>query len=216
MPKTKAHFPDHTDCPLSKVEKVKTKLGTFEVLVFMTGKNWRGSPSYEIELQYPDPEEYSTTTKSFDSIPEAVVRGKKMVAEAVADVEKAQHEARKSPKQKDLDKLGKKLAFFRGRGADVAQAKRLLKAEEIAEERNWKFTWEQEPGDWNDYLGEGDSIDDIESVESCVLRDEEGAVLESLGGITFAKRSSTRDNQDYGREVEAELALEAASKLGLL
>jgi hypothetical protein len=218
MPKkNRAHFPDHRDRPLSKVEKVKTKnYGTFEVLVFKTGKNWRGNPAYEVEIQYPDPEQYSTSSKTLDSVPEAVAHGKKMIAEAVTDVEKAEREARKTPKQKDLEKLGKKLAFFREQGADVAQSKKLLKAEEIAEERGWKTEWNQEQGDWSDYLGEGDSLDDIDSVEYVVLKDEEGSVLESLGGITFAKRSSTRANQDYGRLLEAELAVEAASKLGLL
>ena len=80
---------------------------------------------------------------------------------------------------------------------------------DIAEERGWTFEWKEEPGDWNEYLGEGDSIDDIEEVLYVVLKDKNGHVLESLGGITFAKGASIRESQGYGRSIERDLATEA-------
>jgi hypothetical protein len=216
MPKFEASYPDHYDMKVAKVEVFKNKLGSFSIGVFAGGKDWQGKTGYEIEVKYPDTAGNMTTTKKFSSIAEAVAYGKKAIKEEVEKHEREEREAKKSPKQKDTEKLGKKLQFFRDQGATVPQAKKLLRAEEIAEERGWTSKWEQEPGDWTDFLGDQDNIEDIESVEDVVLRDENGEVLESLGGIAFAKKSSTRANQDYGRMIEAELALEAATKKGLL
>lgn len=214
--KFKAEYPDHYGKKVVKVERVKNKIGEFVVGVFLVGKDWHQEPEYEIEVKYPGENGNMTSTRKFSSVPEAISYAKKAIAEEVSRHETEVREAKKSPKQKSTEKLGKKLQFFRDRGADLPTAKKLLRAEEIAEEKGWKFTWEGEPGDWNDFLGDEDKIEDIDSIEQVVLRDEDGRVLESLGGIAFAKRSSTRDNQDYGREVEANLALEAASRLGLL
>lgn len=80
---------------------------------------------------------------------------------------------------------------------------------DVAEERGWTFEWKQEEGDWNDYLGEGDSIDDIEEVLYVLLKDKTGRVLQSTGGITFAKSTPVREAQEYGRSIERDLVSEA-------
>jgi hypothetical protein len=211
-----AEYPDHYGKKVAKVEQVKNKLGMFKIGVFVTGKDWQQKTEYQIEVEYPGDGGNMTSTRKFSSVPEAITYAKKAIAEEVSKHEAEVREAKKSPKQKSTEKLRKKLQFFRDRGADLPTAKKLLRAEDIAEEKGWEFVWEDEPGDWNDFLGDQDKIEDIESVMDVVLKDENGRVLESMGGITFAKRSSTRDNQDYGRYLQAELALEAAGRLGLL
>lgn len=81
---------------------------------------------------------------------------------------------------------------------------------DIAEERGWKFQWEQEPGDWADFVDpEHDPVDSIESVESVVLFDSKRNVLASLGGIVFTKGLPVHQAQSYGRDIERELVEEA-------
>lgn len=184
MTKFKTEFPDHHGAKVAKVESVKNKLGTFTIGVLAVGKDWHGKTEYEIEVKYPG-EGNGTSTKKFSSISEAVAYAKKGITEEVSkhDEAKKKTKAKKTPAKKDLL--------------------------EVAEERGWTFEWHQEQEDWSSFLGEEDKIEDIESVEYVVLKDSTGRVLESLGGITFAKGSPTHENQNYGREIERELVNEA-------
>ena len=126
------------------------------------------------------------------------------------------------PRTPNIDAgLKKRYEFFKtfgggqvGHAAEGALA--MARAERIAEERGWEASWEPEEGPWEDYLGDYDKIEDIEEVAYCVLKDEDGRVLASLGGITLSKKSSASETRHYKRYVEAELALEAATTARLL
>lgn len=113
-------------------------------------------------------------------------------------------------------------AFFKtfGGGGRVGHAAEdsmsLARAERIAEERGWKASWREEEEDWNDFLGDFTKRDEVESVQYCVLEDADGEVLGSLGGIVWLWKSSTQENRNYARFVEAQIALEAAEEQDLL
>jgi len=83
-----------------------------------------------------------------------------------------------------------------------ANARALAEAEEEAEERGWEVRWEEDPEGW-DTLGDIPE-EDVKEILTAVLYDEEGEVIDSLGGVVNPDRR-------YGRVVEAELALEALS-----
>jgi hypothetical protein len=72
----------------------------------------------------------------------------------------------------------------------------LALAEDEARARGWRVTWE------HDVDPDMSGIEDAKEVLSAVLTDENGKVLASLGGIADPDRN-------YGRVVEAELAVEA-------
>lgn len=88
-------------------------------------------------------------------------------------------------------------------------ARALADAEMRAVELGWRFTWEEDPegydpGDWPE--------DDVpEEVLTCYLRDEDGEVLESLGGNGMTGKLV--QDQRFGRVVEAELALQALDRM---
>jgi hypothetical protein len=81
----------------------------------------------------------------------------------------------------------------------------LAKAEQEATARGWAVEWSEDPDGW-DSLGDIDP-ETVKEILSAVLKDENGEVLASLGGIVDPDRA-------YGRVVEAELALEALSEQG--
>lgn len=85
-------------------------------------------------------------------------------------------------------------------------AKELAEAELQADRRNWSYEWSDDwsIGSHKKFYGEDSAYADHEpsSCESCVLRDEDGNVLASLGCIDDA------DN-NYRRVIEAELTDEA-------
>ncbi len=88
-------------------------------------------------------------------------------------------------------------------------AKRLARAEAIASSRGWQYEWEEDPEEWQGDVGERPS-----EVLTAVLRDEDGNVLASLGGVGLS--GNFAEDRRYRRTVEAELALQAASEKGLL
>lgn len=80
-------------------------------------------------------------------------------------------------------------------------AKLLAKAEAYAEQKGWKVSWEGDDDAYSQYKDEPE----VKEWLSAILRDEKGNVLGSLGSIGDPSR-------EYGRVVEAELALEAMPK----
>lgn len=90
-------------------------------------------------------------------------------------------------------------------------ARAMAKAEEIAERLEWQFTWEEDPEPYE--MGDAETEMPAE-VLTCLLRDENGNVIASLGGIGMS--GNHRQDKEYGRVVEAELALEAAHEKGLI
>lgn len=116
--------------------------------------------------------------------------------------------------------LKKRYEFFKtfggtGHVGHAAESSLLLaRAEKIAEERGWEAKWEEEQEDWNSFLGDEMTLEDISEVLWCGLYDEQGEILASLGGITFGHDSA--ENRRYRRFVEAELASEAADEKDLL
>ena len=82
---------------------------------------------------------------------------------------------------------------------DAAYAMKLAKAEQHAEEQGWTVEWDYDQDEYQ----LGDAEDKMpDEVLIAVLKDADGHVLESLGGIGDPSPS-------YRRLVEAELALEA-------
>lgn len=105
-------------------------------------------------------------------------------------------------------KLKKAYEFFRKHagyvvGKSAAGALALARAEAAACALGWEVEWEHDGFEWD---GEGDAP---EEVLAAVLKDEDGNVLEVLGGIGDPDRN-------YARVVEAELALEALARKKLL
>lgn len=99
--------------------------------------------------------------------------------------------------------------WFRGRtgvvGRDAESALHLARAEETAERRGWAWSWETDEYpdlSWCDRCERGETRFHSHDVYTCVLTDCAGRVLSSLGGI------DSPDN-DYRRQIEAELASEA-------
>lgn len=82
----------------------------------------------------------------------------------------------------------------------------LAKAEQEATARGWTVEWEQDP-EGMDTIGDIDP-ETVKEILIAVLYDEQGNVLGSLGGIVNPDRN-------YGRVVEAEMALEALSESGI-
>lgn len=80
-------------------------------------------------------------------------------------------------------------------------AKALARAEDYAQSLGWTFKWDHEPDADLSWMDEEERAKPHE-VLCCVLRDASGDVRASLGNIVDADRN-------YGRVVEAELALEA-------
>lgn len=82
----------------------------------------------------------------------------------------------------------------------------LTRAERYAQENEWEFEWESDwsVGSHKDFFGKGSAYEDSEpsTCESCLLRDSDGKVLETLSCIDDA-------DSNYRRVIEAELASEA-------
>ena len=82
-------------------------------------------------------------------------------------------------------------------------AKSLAKAEKLAHERGYSFHWEQ------DDITSAEFSDDPNpwAIWRCLVRDESGEVVGSLGGVDFG-RDGEPWGDNYRRVVEAELAYE--------
>jgi hypothetical protein len=85
------------------------------------------------------------------------------------------------------------------------------RAMQIAEEQGWQFAWEDDPEEYQ--MGDAEE-ERPRDVMQLILRDADGKVLQSLGGIGF--NGTVREDRDQGRVFESELAMEAAHELGLL
>lgn len=121
------------------------------------------------------------------------------------------------PSQAAVDFFYENGSWSRGPGETMEEGRRrsalaLAWADKIAQDRGWQFTWEEDPDEYQ--LGDDEVRPD--EVLCLVLRDADGEVLGSLGGIGFMNEDGfgkqRRDRQVY----EAEVALEAATELGLI
>jgi hypothetical protein len=80
----------------------------------------------------------------------------------------------------------------------------LAHAEAEAAARGYSFQWEE---DQHTDSSEFDDSPEVWSLWACLMRDEEGAILASLGGIDFGAGGEPW-NDPYRRVVQAELACE--------
>lgn len=94
--------------------------------------------------------------------------------------------------------LKRRYDFFRSQGYGSQTAIRLARAEQAAEERGWECEWEHERDPDLSWADEK-QLAEIQEVLTCVLKDEEGDVLDALGGVVDPGR-------EYARVVEAEMA----------
>ena len=107
--------------------------------------------------------------------------------------------------------LERSYRFFRDTGAPgiVGESAKgawdLARAELESASRGWYCEWEDDP-EGVDTLGDIDP-EDVSEILTCVLYDQNGELLTSLGGIVDPDR-------DYARVVEAELALDVLAELG--
>lgn len=89
--------------------------------------------------------------------------------------------------------------FFKKHGGyKVKQATDLAKAEEEALDRGWSFEWENDQDPDLSWASDEERAD-IKEVLVAILKDENGKVLDSLGGIVDP-------TNHYARVVEAEMA----------
>lgn len=93
-------------------------------------------------------------------------------------------------------------------------ARALAQAEAEAERRGWTYEWSYDEDADISFLDEK-GLADLEAGRTellqVLLRDQNGNVLESLGGVHVRAHRGVQD--PYGRVVEAELALEALSRM---
>lgn len=97
--------------------------------------------------------------------------------------------------------LKRRYEFFRSQGYGSQTAISLARAEKAAEERGWECEWEHDEDPDLSWADE-QQLAEIREVLTCVLKDEDGQVLDALGGISDPSR-------EYSRVVEAEMALNA-------
>lgn len=98
-------------------------------------------------------------------------------------------------------------------GYSAEDSYKLARAEQLAEKLGWEFEWEDEQEDWDEFLGDVPR-EEVSSIEFVQVKDEDGEQLASVGGVMFGHDS--RLNRGWRRMFEAELAVEAADRLGLL
>jgi hypothetical protein len=95
--------------------------------------------------------------------------------------------------------------FFKHAGYIVGErakgALNLARAEQYAEERGWSFDWTWDDNADSSWMDEKERERDHEAL-GCILRDENGEVIESLWGIFDP-------DENYRRVVQAELASQA-------
>lgn len=121
-------------------------------------------------------------------------------------VKRAHATKKPAPSAKAIDFFRKHAGYAMRPGESKARAKTrgaqaLARAEAEAESRGWTVDWEHDPEEW-----QGDVERPFE-VLTAVLRDADGQVLTSLGGIGMTGNRKT--DTDYRRVIEAELADEA-------
>ena len=112
----------------------------------------------------------------------------------------AQRAAARTPYQKERDRHKARVAFFK-KHSGAQNAEELAKAEQIASSHDWIVTWEYDQVKYQ----LGDDEEQPNEVLAAVLKDNQGNVLASLGGIGDPSR-------EYQRVVEAELAAEALAR----
>ena len=112
----------------------------------------------------------------------------------------AQRAAARPPSQKERDRHKARVAFFKKHG-NAQNAEDLARAEEIANEQDWKVEWSNDLDEYQ--MGEAE--EQPNEVLTAVLKDGQGNVLASLSGIGDPSR-------EYQRVVEAELAAEALAR----
>lgn len=103
--------------------------------------------------------------------------------------------------------------WFRGRtgcvGRDAQAALDLARAELTARDAGCSWEWVHDSHGWADLVMDGwhaGSPTEVQTCEGCILRDADGAVLASLWAIWDA-------DDDYRRQVQADLALQAQDAL---
>jgi hypothetical protein len=112
----------------------------------------------------------------------------------------AQRAAARTPSQKKRDRYRANVDFFRKHGS-ARNAEDLARAEQVASENDWTFTWDFDPEPYE----LGDDEQHPNEVLTVILKDNQGNVLASLGGIADPSR-------EYRRVVEADLAAEALTR----
>jgi hypothetical protein len=207
---SKLIFPERGGVLVSDATKIfrtfqhTTRLGTYTIVVveYPSGHKPFG-------YHYLDPEGGVTGSNSGNSYDaeEALQKALKNIRET----EKQARVARRSPAQKDNDKLKKKIAFFYKHGgysrspgqseeeSRKESAESLARAEAFGEAAGWKVSWMPDEDEYQ--LGD-DETEPPSEVLNATLLDANDNVIGSLGGI------GDPDN-NYKRVVEAELALNA-------
>ena len=146
------------------------------------------------------------------AIGQAVAAAIKSIKEHLKRERQAEAEARKSPARKEKDRFERAVRFFEEHAASgytpgketKAQGRRrgaeaLARAEQYALDHGWKVEWDFDQDEYQ--LGDAETEMPNE-VLCAILKTPDGEVLGSLGGIGDPTR-------EYGRVIEAELALEA-------
>jgi hypothetical protein len=181
-------------------EKVKTKIGVYTLKVVMDKD--RHFDKYEIRTVYPDGTE-SYSSLHFETAAKALERGRASIkAHVESEIEKRGKQKHEAALPKGITpSFEKAIKFFKehggGRVGHAAEgALHLARAEKYAEDHDWTFEWKDDEG------ADMSGIEDAKEVLLVALKDQNGKVIGSLGGVADPSKS-------YARLVEAELALEA-------
>lgn len=124
---------------------------------------------------------------------------------SIRELEARARRARRSPTQKEVDKLKKKIDFFLKNAYpnDLKAARDRARAEKFAQDSGWEVEWEYDQEEYQ--MGDAETEPPSE-VLVAILRDADRNVIGSLGGIGDPSR-------EYRRVVEAELASEAMHEM---
>jgi len=117
---------------------------------------------------------------------------------SIKENEVAKRRSNRTPSQKERARYKENVAFFK-KNMGNGMEEDLARAEQLADEQGWKVEWKYDQDPYE--LGDAEEAPPSE-VLVAVLKDNQGNVLGSLGGIGDPTRA-------YQRVVEAELALEA-------
>ena len=202
---SKLIFPNHggmhidDDDRIVKTVKHKDRGGTYTIKIISHPSVFPREKQYQ--WHYLSPWGVTVHTSGYrDSIKGSIENSIESIKSSISHGRRQKAEARKSPEQKARDRLRANTRFFREQGAGK-NSEELAQAEQEAEERGWKVEWSQDEDEYQ--MGDEEKMPN--EVLCATLKDKDGHVLESLGGIGDPSR-------DYARMVEAELALEALAR----
>jgi hypothetical protein len=192
-------------------QKFKTDRGSYTIKIVKYPSHFK-----PYGYHYLDPDGNVTGSNSGNShdVDECLQKAERSIQEVEERAAEAQRDAGRSPSEKEEADIRRRAAFFHkhagysyGPGQTPEQgrdenARRLALAEIFGEEAGWTVEWDYDQEEYQ--LGDAEESPPSE-VMVAILRDADGNVIGSLGGIGDPTPA-------YRRVVEAELVREAMTE----